>query len=443
MFRLFAAIVMPLLFMVFLEAVLRVAGFGYPPSAIVSCESKGEHYYSPNMKFGWRFFPPPIAREFDPFVFPAQKSENTYRIFILGGSAAQGTPDSAFSFGRFLNIMLRHRYPQTNFEVINTAMPGINSHVVLPIAEDCARHKSDLFVVYMGNNEVIGPYGPGTIFGSFSLHKALIRLNITVRATRLGQFISSTISNIGSSKKRPTTWRGLEMFLDSQIRRNDSRMETTYQHFQSNLQDICRLAQKNNTDVLLATVGSNLKDCPPFASLHRSDLTDIEKGKWNLIFERAVAEQDAGKYGQAIEAFSAAAQIDDNYAELHFRLGRCFQALEQWDKARSHYIRARDLDTLRLRVDSPINNIIRTVATEQSERGIYLVDVADIMQQQSPNDITGYELFYEHVHLNSHRYFPIGQNPTKFLTDQLLPNRNALTTWLTPNGTIMSISTPS
>ena len=45
-------------------------------------------------------------------------------------------------------------------------MTAINSHAVLPIARECARHEGDLWIVYMGNNEMIGPFGAISVFGS-------------------------------------------------------------------------------------------------------------------------------------------------------------------------------------------------------------------------------------------------------------------------------------
>lgn len=52
--------------------------------------------------------------------------------------------------------MLRDQYPGVDFDVINAAITAINSHVVLPIARGCSRLESDLFVIYLGNNEVFG-----------------------------------------------------------------------------------------------------------------------------------------------------------------------------------------------------------------------------------------------------------------------------------------------
>ena len=57
--------------------------------------------------------------------------------------------------------MLQAQYPRTRFEVINTAIMGINSHAVRPIAAECATRDPDLFIVYMGNNEAVGFASPG------------------------------------------------------------------------------------------------------------------------------------------------------------------------------------------------------------------------------------------------------------------------------------------
>jgi hypothetical protein len=98
--------------------------------------------------------------------------------------------------------MLSDMYPDTKFEVINTALVAINSHVILEIAKDCAKYKPDLFIVYMGNNEVIGPFGPGTVFSSFSPSLSLIRASIKFKATKTGQLLDLIANSIGSKKQQ-------------------------------------------------------------------------------------------------------------------------------------------------------------------------------------------------------------------------------------------------
>jgi hypothetical protein len=66
-------------------------------------------------------------------------------------------------------------------------------------------------------------------------------------------------------------------------------------------------------------------------------------------------------------------------------------------EAKEHYLRARDLDTLRFRADSKINEINRSTASSIS--GAELVDAEAILSQESPDGIIGNDLLYDHVHL--------------------------------------------
>jgi tetratricopeptide (TPR) repeat protein len=400
LFRIIALTVVPALLFLLLEITLRIVGYGYPAAATIKCEVNGRVSYCDNVKFGWRFFPRNIARLFDPFVFPADKPDDTYRIFVLGASVAQGTPEPAFGFGRMLRVMLRQEYPWVNFELITVAMPAINSHVVLEIAKDCARHEPDLFIVYLGNNEIVGPYGAGTVFTPISSSLSLIRFGIALKATRVGQLITNLFALVATQKDTPQVWHGMKMFLEKQIRADDASLEVVYQHFQRNLRSISRIACKSGTRIIFCTVGNNLKDSPPFACLHRPDLTETEEKKWDDIYQQGIDREEAGDYSEAAELYLAAAEIDDCYADLQFRLGRCYWAMAEYDKALERYIKARELDTLRFRADSRINEIIRAVADGRAAEDVYLVDAVKVFEENSPYGIAGEELFYEHVHLN-------------------------------------------
>ncbi len=400
LFRIIALTIFPILLLLLAEFSLRIAGYGFSPYAIIKCQVNGRDAYCDNVRFGWRFFPQNIARESEPFIFPAEKPDNTYRIFILGASAAQGTPEPAFSFGRILQKILEDKYPEVNFEIINTAMTAINSHVVLQIAKDSARYNPDLFIVYLGNNEVTGPYSAGTVYTLPLANLSVIRTAIAIKATRLGQLLTSLADSVGAQKNTPKEWLGLEMFLDNQVPADTPPLEAVYRNFQKNLKDIRQISSKSGSKTIFCTVGSNLKDSPPFASLHRPDLIPTEKKKWDDIYRQGVEFELKGDYADAVERYLEAAKIDDRYADLQFRLGRCYWAAAEYEKARETYIRARELDTLRFRADSRINNIIRDIAAGKTAEGIYLIDTTEGLEKNSPNAAPGQELFYEHVHLN-------------------------------------------
>lgn len=400
LFRVIAILVVPILLLLFLELVLRLAGYGYPTSAFIQIKVQEKSVYCNNNKFGWRFFPRHISRNMDPITFAPEKPSDTYRIFILGASAARGTPDGAFGFGRFLQVMLQANYPGIDFELIPAAMPALNSHAVLEIARDSTRHEGDLFIVYLGHNEVVGPYGAGTVFAPISSHLSLIRAGIALQSTRLGQLLKSISESIGTTKDVPKVWRGMEMFLEKQIRLDDPRLQTVYQHFRTNLKDIVDAIHASGGPLMVCTVGSNLRDSPPFASLHRENLAQGEKMQWEKLYEQGKAYEDKNKLAEAVDSYLTAAEIDDSFADLQFRLGRCYENLEEYDRSRRSYIQARELDTLRFRADNQINHIIHTVAGNQSDKGIYLVETAEMLSANSPHGIPGEEVFYEHVHLN-------------------------------------------
>jgi len=353
-----------------------------------------------NLKFGWRFFPHNIAREFPGFVFDAEKAPGTYRIFVLGASAALGVPDPAYNFGRILEVMLNESCPETNFEVITTAMVSINSHAVLEIAKDCAKYDPDLFIVYLGNNEMVGPFGPGTVFSSTSPGLFFIRANIALKSTRIGQLAERILSLAAPRGTGPKRWDGMAMFLGKQVRHDSAALEPTYSNFEKNLNDICRVARRAGAVVIISNVGCNLKDCSPFASLHKEMLSETEKQKWQELYQQGIELEISGEYQQAIENYLAAAEIDETFADLQFRLGRSYWKTGQYETAREHYLEARRYDTLRFRADARINETIQSVAEGKIEKGIYFVDSVTALEEGSPYHTTGEELFYEHVHPN-------------------------------------------
>lgn len=400
LFRLVLLILPALVFFGLLEAGLRLAGYGYPTRFLVPIESADA--YTTNPAFGMRFFPPALARTPQPCRLAARKDANAYRIFLLGESAAQGTPDPAFGVSRVLEAMLEERFPGTRFEVVNAAMTAINSHALLPIARDCARHDPDLFILYIGNNEVIGPYGAGTVFANFSSHLGPIRATVALKATRTGQWLSALGRRLRPAGAGPRRWDAMKMFLENPVAADDPRLARVYAHFRANLGDICHAAEGAGARVLLCTIGTNLEDCPPFSSVHGRALGAAEAARWEERLARGIERDAAGDPVAAVAAFREAAAIDDGFAELHFRMARSLAALGEHAEAERHYILARERDALRFRADEPINRAIREIAREERGRGVILVD-ADSAFVESPRTghrVPGREHFFEHVHMN-------------------------------------------
>jgi tetratricopeptide (TPR) repeat protein len=389
------AILVPALLLVIAEVMLRAFGVGTPKGVMRPCTDQGRPAFCDNQFFAAPFFPAGMYRTPRPYVIPARKSPETYRIFVLGESVAWGDPDPSYGFARYLEVMLRERYPLVKFEVTNASITAINSHVLLPMVKDLEQYQPDLFLIYTGNTEVVGPFGPGTVLTSWDSSLPAIRARILFNSTRLGQLAAKAS---GGRRNNASEWRGMEMFLDRQVRADSPQMRPVYENFAANLRDIGAVARRSGSQVLISTVATNLKDCAPFASLHRKDIRQGELKSWEGLVQRGAALEEAGSYPQALKLYLSAAEIDPQYAELQFRIARSQWAIGDFAGAKESFVRAQDLDTLRFRADTKLNEVIRTVAGEN--RNVGLVDAAAALASESAHEVPGGELFYEHVHMN-------------------------------------------
>jgi len=391
-FRLLAAL-SPFLLLTVLELGLRLAGYGYPTSFLIQKVRNGEPVFVDNPKFGWRFFPPAIARTAQPLCIPVHKPREALRIIVFGESAAMGDPEPSYGVARQLERILRIRHPGKSIEVLNAGMTAINSHVIHEIARDCTPLAGDCWIVYAGNNEVVGPFGAGTVFGTQAASLAAVQANLLLKRTRTGQFITRLLNR----SHGPAQWEGMELFLQQQVRSDDPRLKVVYENFEANLSAIIECGRKAGAKVLLSTVAVNLRDCPPFASAHPSGLSPSQLTEWNNAFTDGRKAEQAQHLDQAIEAYQRAARIDPAFAELVFSRAVCELDLGQAQAGKTNFLLARDLDTLRFRTDSQENKIIRQVADRTR---VGLIDAERELERGSSNGVAGEELFLDHVHLN-------------------------------------------
>jgi tetratricopeptide (TPR) repeat protein len=412
--RLLSMLVIPALVLGFSELLLRVAGFGYPTSYFLPSTIEGEGYLIPNYRFSYRFFPKEMARVPQLFRIPKKRGEGTYRIFLFGESAALGDPEPSYGMGRQLEVLLEERYSGIEFDVVCVAMTAINSHVILPIARECAKLDGDLWIVYMGNNEMVGPFGAGTVFGKRAPSLFFVRSALALRTTRLGQFFSQFAPGANVKGAGNGRWGGINMFKQNQLRETDSKRMKAYKNFADNLEDILDAAREAGVPVILSTVASNLKDCSPFASLPKEALTNEQAAEWEQLFSAGKDWESRKEFAVALSKYEQAAQIDAEYAELQFRMGTCLIKLSRTEESRKVFQKALDLDALAVRADSRINDIIRS-AIERSSANVTGLDAAELLAKESPDEITGNSFFFEHVHLTPEGNFRLA----KLLAEQV------------------------
>jgi tetratricopeptide (TPR) repeat protein len=356
-------VLFPFAVLLLLELLLRAAGYGVPMDLVLRREVRGETRLLSNPRFTWLFFDPAVARVAPPFSLPVRKPPGALRVFVLGSSAAQGDPEPGFGIARVLEVLLRDRYPGVEMEVVNAAATAVNSHYVHASAREALRLEPDVLVVYAGNNEVVGPYGAGTVLTAAAPPLPLVRASLAVRKTRLGQLVGNAARAGGKLVGRgtaPGAWHGMEMFLEKQVRPGDPALERAYRSYEANLADTCRMARSAGVPVVLSTVAVNLRSCGPFASAEAAD-----------------------RYRRGREAL---------------RLGRD-------EEGRLLLAEARDLDTLRFRADTRTNEVVRAVARRE---GVRLVDAEEALARPAPHGVPGDESFLDHVHPTLHGNYLLG-----------------------------------
>lgn len=399
LFRVLTAVGIPAVLFLGLEGALRLAGFGHPADFLIPDEKPG--FFRTNPDFAGLFLPGNFGLRPLNFRLTARKPAHTVRIVVLGESAAQGVPAPAFAFAPQLRAQLRARYPGKEIEVINTGIVAINSHVVYQIARNLAGFSPDLFVVYLGNNEVVGPYGPGCAYLSERPPLWIIRLSVFVRSTRTGQLMAALLDKLAQRRGPPPEWGGMAMFVNNAVSGDDPRLEAVYRNFEANLRDIVGVATDAGAQTLLCTVVSNLKDCAPLLSRHQSGLTPTGLAAWQQAFDRGKLAWMLGETAVARTDLLAAWRLDPHYAETAFMLGTLALQLGDMAAARKNLLEAQHWDALRFRPDPRINAIIRQVARDRAP-GTSLLDAAVQLGSDPASKVmpAGRELLFEHVHFD-------------------------------------------
>lgn len=399
-FRVLAVLAVPLLVLLLAEAGLRLAGYGYSTAFFKPLEIDGRQMLVENDKFGWRFFPRSVARAPAPVVIPAVKEPGTFRIFVFGESAALGDPRPAYGFSRYLEVLLRERFPEGRFEVVNVAMTAISSHVIREIARECAALDGDLWIVYAGNNEYYGPFGAGTVFGASALPLPLVRAQLALQRTRFGQLLADVAGRLrGAAGSEAPDWTGLRMFVGHELAPSDPRRKVVQRNFAKNLEAIFRYGTRAGAEILMVDMAVNLRDCAPFASMDSPGLAATDLEEWRKLYRSGAVLQDSGEIIGALPILRVAAIENSDHAEATFRRAEAELVASNQVEAAVLFAEARNLDALPLRADGGLMVAAAEIKLGSMKDRLRWVRVDRALADKDELGLPGAEAFYEHVHL--------------------------------------------
>lgn len=371
-------LVAPLLFLLVLEGLLALTGICPPLRLLQKVRHEGVDYWTTNPDYGRLWFNRYSAPLPSPLWIPVAKSSGVRRVLVLGESAAAGFPLQDVSLARVLGAQWALDFPEFPIEVANLTMTGINTHALLQMAREGMVLQPDLVILYAGHNEAIGPFGPLALGGRPPPPRWWIRCLITLRASRVGYALLRGQDAWSASRwglaLRP--WSGLDEFARQRVPRDHHALARMYDHFRSNVRELIEVAGQNQVPVLLTIPAANLTDWPPLASAAPT-LDDEAAGA-------------AWKRGE-VSALLSAGQV--------YRLAEREQQSSGWSNALSLYRLARDLDLLRFRADSRIQDQLRAISEEDVSARVLLVDPDHAWREGDPSFAGDAPNFFEHVHL--------------------------------------------
>ncbi len=377
------AISLPLIALIILEVILRVADYGedYQLFHRIQVENKPD-FLIMNGKMADKYFNDDELRSDNQTdLFLKEKTDHTFRVFVQGASTVVGFP---FYRGGSFPRMLKHRlsltFPDVNIEVVNTGMTAVNSYTLLDLVDDIIEQKPDLVIIYAGHNEYYGAMGVGSTI-SHGSHPIIVRSYLMLKEFRFFQLCENAYHKIlGSTIQKPSerTTTLMEVMAEKQrIPYQSEAYLDGIKQFKTNLKKILSKYNRHDIPVMLSTVVSNERDIEPFISEGIADINQLEE----------VLNQESLPDPNEIAPYNA--------KEVYRRGTRYLEKDEGSAKKYFHF--AKELDLLRFRAPEKINEAIIELSGEYDAS---LVDMKAIFENHSEHGIIGDELMTEHVHPN-------------------------------------------
>jgi hypothetical protein len=341
----------PILLLGIIEIGFRVAGYNSEAQELFIEAGNDADFYITNTNFVERYFPD-FAPRIAPGAIRKVKKPNTFRIFVFGGSSAQGFPYNFYnSFADQLEQKLLLNTNGLNIEIANLGMTAVNSYVIRDLSKRVLPYEPDAIIIYAGHNEFYGSFGAGsTQFGMVN-NVSLKRFTLWLKNFRFYQFLENLIQTKQESTDRRTLMA--KVVNNSDIAKDSKTFKQGMHQFEENITDVVELFARRDIPVLVGTVVSNLKDQAPF--------TDNPAA--NAMYKEGVELFDAGNL----------------------------------DAARAKFIAAKELDGIRFRAPEGINEIIRDITSTDDA---ILVDIEKAIREQAPSGIEDDFIFVDHLHPN-------------------------------------------
>ncbi|MBE9559191.1 MAG: tetratricopeptide repeat protein [Proteobacteria bacterium] len=329
-------------------------------------------------------------------------SDNTFNIYYLGGSTVEGGFfGEGFTIPNIIDYMHDHEIQGKDIRSINIAKSGEDFYYNLKrlriITSNKDTFKPSLVVIYSGHNEFL------KFHQNYGLQLDSAPLEWLMEHSLLLKKIAARLQLFKLEINE-------RMFSDEPLFGND-QYKAVIDKYQSELEEAVQLLTENGIPVIISTVAGNYTGWQPNRSIYCSNKQD--KDFWRLI-QRGESAELASDFNNALNYYQQALHLCKNFAETHYRLGKIYEALSEYDKALEAYNKAVDLDGMPLRASSIQNDFIKTL---NSDKSVFVVDAVKALQEKSDTGLIGFNLMMDGHHPNRQGYLIISNLIAQKITD--------------------------
>lgn len=313
-------ILLPLLFLFFLEAGLRIFSYGKNLEQWIEI-TEGKLILNPDI--GARYF---TSTQNYPHsnhdAFDKIKKENAIRIFVLGGSSAAGFPFSpGGAFSRYVRDRLEIQFPENRIEVINLGITAVNTYTIKDLVPEIIEQNPDLIIIYTGHNEYYGALGVGSL-ESIGNSAFIINTYLYLNRFKTFQLVKNIIKEFAKLTAGDAETGGATLMARMAEEKSIPLESEVYndgvKQFQNNLENILAEFKEKNVPVIIGTLASNLKDLQPFKSVKTEKHPQAKD-----IFQKAKLELEKNNIKTADSLFRFAKDLD----ALRFRAPESFNKI--------------------------------------------------------------------------------------------------------------------
>ncbi len=319
-----------------------------------------------------------------------KKSAKEIRIITCGASSVVGCPfHQQGSFPHFLQVILKHQWPNLDINVYNMAIFAQTYQFVYETVDDTINHSLDFLIIYSGHNELY----PHNLFQLVQRKNQTSRIAYDIHKKIKKRLVTYNIFyRLIKSNAKSLDYNQIQELIKKNNFQWNEHIDDCIENYKYLTDKIVNLSKKNNTSLIYLTPLSNIRDFPPNVDVNRLPL--LRKNEVDNI-------------------------LKNNYldADTAYRLGRYFDSLKDIKKAGEYYQYSSDNSVWVGRIHTSLLRYIREIPNLYSS--VKMIDLYSSLRKELNVDFLDDSFFFDWCHLKPESNYLIAREIAKNINKQI------------------------